>query len=437
MKVLGVAGITSLPKVTRERLVRERSHEMKDLVTLKRRVSSRTSEGQTGLALLDATGTGTKAKDLESRLRRLVIGQEEAIHEIVRTYQTYLAGFSPNGRPIGNFLFLGPTGTGKTRAVEATAEALLGNPRAIIKIDCGEFQHSHEIAKLIGSPPGYLGHRETPPMLAQEVLNQYHTDSMKLSFVLFDEIEKASDALWNLLLGILDKATLTLGDNRKVDFSRAMIFMTSNLGAAEMGNLLAPKLGFGAGAARAKMATGEVEEGMTEKLARSGLEAARRKFTPEFINRLDKIVTFQPLGTEQLKKVLDIELNLVQQRIFNTSSDRAFVFTVSEASKDYLLEQGPDLKSGPRHLKRAIERLLVQPASNLMVTEQVRGGDWIRVDYDPGANVLRFARECEGLPVQEMARLVDTSVSMPELAASTGASVEPVRIPTARSSKRS
>jgi len=367
----------------------------------------------------------------------MIVGQDEAIQQIVNIYQMNLTGMSAPGRPIGNFLFLGPTGSGKTRIVEATAEALLKNPRAVIKIDCAEFQHSHEIAKLIGSPPGYLGHRETHPLLSQEVLNQYHTDNMKLSFVLFDEIEKASDALWNLLLGILDKATLTLGDNRKVDFSRAMIFMTSNLGATEMGNLLAPKLGFGAGAARAKMATGEVEDGMSEKLARSGMEAARRKFTPEFINRLDKIVTFQPLGTEQLKKVLDIELNLVQQRIFNTSADRAFVFTVSDASKDYLLEQGTDLKYGARHLKRAIERLLVQPVSNLIATEQVRGGDWIRVDYDPGTNVLRFARECEGLPVQEMARLVDTSVSMPEMAAASGASAEPVRIQTARSSKRS
>jgi ATP-dependent Clp protease ATP-binding subunit ClpB len=386
---------------------------------------------------LDPGKTGREAVSLENSLRRMIVGQDEAIQQIVNIYQMNLTGMSAPGRPIGNFLFLGPTGSGKTRIVEATAEALLKNPRAVIKIDCAEFQHSHEIAKLIGSPPGYLGHRETHPLLSQEVLNQYHTDSMKLSFVLFDEIEKASDALWNLLLGILDKATLTLGDNRKVDFSRAMIFMTSNLGAAEMGNLLSPKLGFGAGAARAKMATGEVEEGMTEKLARSGMEAARRKFTPEFINRLDKIVTFQPLGTEQLKKVLDIELNLVQQRIFNTSADRAFVFTVSDASKDYLLEQGTDLKYGARHLKRAIERLLVQPVSNLIATEQVRGGDWIRVDYDPGEKVLRFARECEGLPVQEMARLVDTSVSMPEMAAASGASAEPVRIQTARSSKRS
>src|SRR5882762_5923527 len=288
MKVLGIAGMTSrIPKVTRKRLVRERSHEMKDLAVLKRRISSPISEGQTGLALLDTTLTGTKAKDLETKLHRLVIGQEEAIHEIVRTYQTYLAGLSPNGRPIGNFLFLGPTGTGKTRAVEATAEALLGNPRAVIKIDCGEFQHSHEIAKLIGSPPGYLGHRETSPMLGQEVLNQYHTDSLKLSFVLFDEIEKASDALWNLLLGILDKATLTLGDNRKVDFSKALIFMTSNIGAAEMTSLVSRKFGFGSAPL---CDDSNCSPALTAKLARTGVEAARKRFTPEFLNRLDKIV---------------------------------------------------------------------------------------------------------------------------------------------------
>src|SRR5258707_14749252 len=196
------------------------------------------------LVLLDPTKTGRQAEDLENQLHHLVVGQEEAIHQIVRAYQTHLAGLSPVGRPIGNFLFLGPTGSGKTRIVEATAEALLKNPRAVIKIDCAEFQHSHEIAKLIGSPPGYLGHRETHPLLSQEVLNQFHTETNKLSFVLFDEIEKASDALWNLLLGILDKATLTLGDNRKVDFSRALIFMTSNLGASEMTQLISPRLGF-------------------------------------------------------------------------------------------------------------------------------------------------------------------------------------------------
>src|SRR5438034_2998221 len=214
------------------------------------------------LALLDPTKTGRQAEDLETQLRHLIVGQEEAIHQIVRAYQTHVAGLSPVGRPIGNFLFLGPTGSGKTRIVEATAESLLKDSRSVIKIDCAEFQHSHEIAKLIGSPPGYLGHRETHALLSQESLNQHHTDKMKVSIVLFDEIEKASDALWNLLLGILDKGMLTLGDNRKVDFSRALIFMTSNLGAAEMGALLAPKLGFNAGEAAQRSTNGEFDEKM-------------------------------------------------------------------------------------------------------------------------------------------------------------------------------
>src|SRR5919109_4635644 len=182
---------------------------------------------------LDPTFNGHEAKKFDSDLRKRIVGQDEAIDQIVNIYQMYLAGMSSPGRPIGNFLFLGPTGSGKTRMVEATAESLVGDGRAVIKIDCAEFQHSHEIAKLIGSPPGYLGHRETHPLLTQEALNQWHTEKLKLSFVLFDEIEKASDSLWQLLLGILDKATLTLGDNRRVDFSRALIFMTSNLGAAE------------------------------------------------------------------------------------------------------------------------------------------------------------------------------------------------------------
>src|ERR1700737_4386649 len=196
------------------------------------------------LTLLDPNKTGRQAEDLENQLRNLVVGQDEAIHQIVKAYQTYLAGLSPVGQPIGNFLFLGPTGSGKTRVVEATAESLLKNPRSIIKIDCAEFQHSHEIAKLIGSPPGYLGHRETHPQLSQEALNQHHTEKVKISFVLFDEIEKASDSLWNLLLGILNNAPLTLGDNRRVDFSAAMVFLTSNLGAAEMSSLVSPRLGF-------------------------------------------------------------------------------------------------------------------------------------------------------------------------------------------------
>src|SRR5579872_2146637 len=186
---------------------------------------------------LDPTRTGRDAESLEMSLRRLIVGQQEAIQQIVNIYQMFLTGMTAPGRPIGNFLFLGPTGSGKTRIVEATAECLVKDPKAVIKIDCAEFQHSHEIAKLVGSPPGYLGHRETHPLLSQESIDKFHTDKVKISFVLFDEIEKASDALWNLLLGILDKGILTLGDNRKVDFTHAMVFMTGNLGAKEMETL--------------------------------------------------------------------------------------------------------------------------------------------------------------------------------------------------------
>ena len=344
-----------------------------------------------GLALLDATKTGAKAKDLETKLHRLVIGQEEAIHEIVRTYQTYLAGLSPNGRPIGNFLFLGPTGTGKTRAVEATAEALLGNPRALIKIDCGEFQHSHEIAKLVGSPPGYLGHRETHPLLAQDALNQYQTETLKLSFVLFDEIEKASDALWNLLLGILDKATLTLGDNRKVDFSKALIFMTSNIGAAEMSSLVSPKLGFSA----APLNDGNCAPALSAKLARAGVEAARRRFTPEFLNRLDRIVVFKALGNEELNRIIDVELELVQQRVQAATASKPFFINVTDSARKFLLAEGIDLRYGARPLKRAIERLLVQPLSNLMATGQIQCHDRIRITHSYESPSLTFFRETE------------------------------------------
>jgi ATP-dependent Clp protease ATP-binding subunit ClpB len=320
---------------------------------------------------LDPTRTGRDALELEANLCQRVVGQQEALRKIVNIYQMYVTGVNAPGRPIGSLLFLGPTGSGKTRTVEATAEALLKNARAVTKIDCAEFQHSHEIAKLIGSPPGYLGHRETHPLLSQEVLDQHHTATTKLSLVLFDEIEKASDALWNLLLGILNKGTLTLGDNRKVDFSRSIIFMTSNLGAAEMSALVSPVLGFSACDSRGSREN-EVDKSLGGKIERSGLHAARRKFTPEFINRLDKIITFRPLGPEQLAKILDLELEMIRKRIFDASIIRSFAFHATQSAKTLLLRQGTDMKYGATHLKRAIERLLVQPLSNLIATAQIR-----------------------------------------------------------------
>lgn len=391
---------------------------------------------------LDPTRTGRDAEQLDANLRRLIVGQDAAIEQIVNIFQMHVTGLNAPGRPVGNFLFLGPTGTGKTRIVEAMADSLVGNPRAVIKIDCAEFQHSHEIAKLIGSPPGYLGHRETHPLLSQEMINQHHTDKVKLSFILFDEIEKASDALWNLLLGILDKATLTLGDNRKVDFSRAMIFMTSNLGAAEMANLVTPKLGFGLGkSTSANQSTGsaaaaQLDEKMNDKISRSGVEAARRKFTPEFMNRLDKVVVFKPLGEEQLRQILNIELKLFQQRIFNIGPDKAFVFQCTESAKSHLLEQGTDTKYGARHLKRAIERLLVQPISNLLATEQVLPGDLIRIDFDAEAGKLTFFREGQGMSPYAMSQLADVRFTASLMAASAAIEMESPRPQSARTGRR-
>jgi ATP-dependent Clp protease ATP-binding subunit ClpB len=343
------------------------------------------------IQLLDPSRKGREAEGLETRLRHLVIGQDDAISKIVEAYQGFRTGMSPAGRPVGNFLFLGPTGSGKTRVVEATAEALVKDPGGVVKIDCAEYQHSHEIAKLIGSPPGYLGHRETNALLSQEALNRHHTEELKLSFVLFDEIEKASDSLWNLLLGILDKGTLTLGDNRRVDFSQSIIFMTSNLGAAEMSALGAPRLGFhvacsGDDTNKAKL---------NGKITTAGVAAARRRFTPEFMNRLDQIVVFRSLGTPDLRKIVDIELDLVQQRIRAAARDNRFFLAVTESAKEFLVAEGTDVRYGARPLKRAIERLLVHPLSNLMASRQIRRGDCIRVSHAQHAPTLLFSRETE------------------------------------------
>ena len=281
---------------------------------------------KTGLnAILDPSRRSSDAQDFDNSLRRKIVGQDDAIEKVTEIYQMFLAGLNPPGRPVGNLLFLGPTGSGKTRVVEAVAEALFGDPRAIVKIDCAEFQHSHEIAKLIGSPPGYLGHRETHPLLTQEALNQWHTDRLKLSLLLFDEIEKASDALWQLLLGILDKATLTLGDNRRVDLSQCLIILTSNLGAGEMNELLNGHMGF---AQPQAVIDGKIDS----KMNRTATDAARRKFSPEFMNRIDKIVVFKTLRPEHLEKILDIELGLVQQRILQTNGNNQFVFSCTRAS---------------------------------------------------------------------------------------------------------
>jgi len=338
---------------------------------------------------LDIGRRSVESRDFEGGLRRKIVGQDEAVQAVVDLYQVFRAGLNSPGRPVGNLLFLGPTGAGKTRVVEATAEVLFGDPRSVIKVDCAEFQHSHEIAKLIGSPPGYLGHRETHPLITQEALAQYHTEKLKISFLLFDEIEKASDALWQLLLGILDKATLTLGDNRRVDLSQTMIFMTSNLGGGEITELMTGSMGF------APMVSADTRPRLDEKVERTAAEAARRKFAPEFMNRIDKVVVFHPLRAEQLEQILEIELGMVQQRVLETAKGR-FLFRATPAAREFLLREGTDMKYGARHLKRAIERHVVYPLASLLATEQVQVGDVISIDWDGSANGLAFLKESEG-----------------------------------------
>jgi ATP-dependent Clp protease ATP-binding subunit ClpA len=273
--------------------------------------------------------------------------------------------------------------------------------------------------------------------LSQEALNEHHTEQVKLSFVLFDEVEKASDALWNLLLGILDKATLTLGDNRRVDFSNCMVFLTGNLGAQEMSALMNPRLGFGAMAQAKAIADGTSDDGKLDgKLKRTAVEAARRKFTPEFMNRLDKIVTFRPLGTEELKKIVDIELNMVQQRVLGSSGEKAFIFKVTDSGKKHLLSEGTDMKYGARHLKRAIERLVVQPISNLIATEQVRGGDSLSIDCPDGGMAMTFVREAEGLSHRYMAEITGNAWIPPITAAASATAFGPPEPRPARSSRK-
>jgi ATP-dependent Clp protease ATP-binding subunit ClpB len=340
---------------------------------------------------LDPSIRSNDTRDFHQALRAKIVGQDDGVQSLVDIHQVFCAGLNSPGRPVGSLLFLGPTGSGKTRIVEVAAETLFGNPRALIKIDCAEFQHSHEIAKLIGSPPGYLGHRETHPLITQEGLSAWHTQKLKLSFLLFDEIEKASDSLWQLLLGMLDKATLTLGDNRRVDLSHTVIFMTSNLGGEKISDMIGGGYGF-------VKPDDKPKTHLDEKVELVAIESARRKFSPEFMNRLDKMVVFHPLDRKQLELILDIELSLVQQRVFETPKGQ-FLFRVTESGRDFLLQEGTDQRYGARHLKRAIERYVVYPMASLLAGDQVHSGDLICIDWErPEAN-LSFVREEENVAI--------------------------------------
>ena len=324
---------------------------------------------------LDATKGSSKAAVLRASFGRFIVGQTAAVDALVGLVEKHQSGMYDTTRPIGSLLELGPTGTGKTAVAEAFVSGLGGDPaRNLMKIDCGEYQHSHEIAKLIGSPPGYLGHRETHPFFTNDSVkkarqNPHLVDVMPFTVVLWDEIEKASDSLWALLLGVLDKARLTTGTNEVVDMSQTVHILTSNVGASDMS--AESEVGFMAGVYA-------VTDDKLEEIAKA---AARKKFMPEFLNRLDYTVMFKTLTEGDLTKILDMQLNIIQDRIL-LHSHVTFEFNVSPAGLAQIIAEGFDRRYNARELKRTIEKYVFLPLSRMVSSGQIFQNDVIVIDYD-------------------------------------------------------
>jgi len=328
-----------------------------------------------------------RPNDIASALSRKILGQPDAIDAIVPCIEMHRAMLAPEGRPVGIFLLIGPTGTGKTRTVEALAEVLHGSPKKILKLDCGEFQMDHEVAKLIGAPPGYLGHRETQPWLTQQKLNATTSEECDLALLLFDEIEKASLSLMRLLLGILDKGTLRLGDGTTVNFEKTIIFLTSNLGAREMSQELHPEYGF-----EALIPRPAAED---TKLENIGWAAVRKSFSPEFINRIDSFIAYRPLESQALAAIFDIQVNELQDQIDTRLGPQAFRLEIAPKARRALIETGTSEQYGARELKRTLQRFLIQPLAAMVAAGEIAGGTRIRAELSvrKGALVFRTIRE--------------------------------------------
>jgi ATP-dependent Clp protease ATP-binding subunit ClpA len=309
-------------------------------------------------------------------LSRRLIGQPAAIAALAPFVEMYRARLTPEGRPAGVFLLLGPTGTGKTKTVEALADVLHGSPKKLLKVDGGEYQMEHEVAKLLGAPPGYLGHRETQPLLTQQKLSSAASESCELSLVLFDEIEKAAPSLVRLLLGVLDKGTLRLGDSTLVNFEKTMIFMTTNLGARDMSHELRPEFGFESGVPRSTA-------NRDSKLSRIAMSAVRKYFSPEFVNRIDEVITYQPLDSKALAAILGQQVDDLQAHIDRRLGEQAFQIEVPARSRKFLLERGASPEYGARELKRIVHTHLVQPLASLVAAGEIQGGAHVRAEWVP------------------------------------------------------
>ena len=333
---------------------------------------------RSNIARNEPAGNAAEASLFEQLTAR-VVGQAHAMEQIVPYVQMHQAGLAPEGRPAGVFLLLGPTGTGKTRTVEALAEVLHGSEKHLLRVDCGEFQMEHEVAKLIGAPPGYLGQRETPPMLTQNKLSGVASERCDLSLVLFDEIEKAAPSMTRLLLGVLDKAALRLGDNTTVNFERTLIFLTSNVGARELRKQIEPDFGFEA-MAPSPSAAGSPVNG-AGKLDRVGASAVRRKFSPEFVNRIDAVITYRPLGSGELVAILEQQLQALERHIGKRLGARAFSLQVDERAREFLLAKGTSSEYGARELKRTILRSLTHPLAALLSSAGIEPGSTVRATF--------------------------------------------------------
>jgi len=323
------------------------------------------------------------AEDLTAVLSQKVVGQPTATRVIVPYIQMFQAGLAPEGRPVGVFLLLGPTGTGKTKTVEALAEVLHGSEKNVLKVDCGEFQMEHEVAKLIGAPPGYLGHRETQPMLTQQKLNAVTSEKCPVSLVLFDEIEKAAPSMTRLLLGVLDKGILRLGDNSIVNFEKSLVFLTSNLGSREMMREINPEFGF-------QSVRGAERADLSGKLQSIALVAVRKRFSPEFVNRIDCIITYQPLTAESLAAILDKQITDLQNHVNTRLGNRSFTLEVPQEARQFLLDKGTSMEYGARELNRTIHRHLTQPLATLVATNQVSPGANVWVEVAEGGEKLNI-----------------------------------------------
>jgi ATP-dependent Clp protease ATP-binding subunit ClpB len=337
---------------------------------------------------LDAARNSLKATSLSLKFHSRIIGQPEATQALLNVIEKFQSGFYDRSKPIASLLFLGPTGVGKTGTVEAFVEGLFGKPTAMMKVDCAEYQHSHEIAKLLGSPPGYLGHRETHPFFTNAAVQGYKTADVPFTVILFDEIEKANDALWNLLLGILDKGQVTTGTNEVVDLRATIIIMTSNVGSKELAKRV------GDGAIGFNIAGEDVNH---EEATEIAMSAARRKFMPEFLNRLDNVTMFNTLTPENLDEIFTLELNKIRERIVMTSL-AIFEVEISPAAKKQILLEGYDKKYNARNLKRTMEHYISLPLARLVATGQVINNDVVICDYRNGKWEYYAKGEVAGQP---------------------------------------